>query len=542
MSTTITFRRGTGAPTSGAGLTLGEPAFDTTNRNFYIGLGSGTTAAWVGARISGSSGDIAAGLTSWIVNAKAIKDYVTNVAVAGSTTFATDISVNTLTVGRGSGNITTNTALGIGALSGNVSGSGNVAVGWGSLQSNDSGGNNVAIGQRALGTIVDSSTLTAVGDQAFRNLSGGSASVALGYMAGRYYDTGNDLLENSSNSVYIGYESRAASDGTNNEIVIGASAVGQGSNSTTIGTSATTLTRLFGTVWSNGGISAAGSTFSGDLNVNTLTVGLGGGSVYNNTAVGVNALGNPSNTGYDNTAIGFEVLRDNDTGGSNTALGTASLTVLVSGSQNTAIGMASLASITASSQNTALGFEAGRYAGTSTTELTSASNGIYIGYMARGSTNGRTNEIVIGADAVGMGSNTAVIGATTQSAAYIYGSLVPVGGISAAGITLTGNVRIIGDFTVDGTTTTINTTTISVDDKNIVLADISSPTDEYADGGGITLRGLTPKLFVWERTANSGTWTSSENLTLATGKAFYINTTQLLTEQGIVFVDGGTYT
>ena len=84
MSTTITFRRGTAAPTQGAGLTLGEPAFDTTNRNLYVGLGSGVTAAWVGARISGLSTDIAAGLTNWIVNAKAIADYVTATAVTPS--------------------------------------------------------------------------------------------------------------------------------------------------------------------------------------------------------------------------------------------------------------------------------------------------------------------------------------------------------------------------------------------------------------------------------------------------------------------------
>lgn len=367
MSTTITFRRGTAAPTSGAGLTLGEPAFDTTNRNFYIGLGSGVTAAWVGARISGSSGDIAAGLTNWIVNAKAIKDYVTNVAVAGSTTFATDISVNSLTIGRGPGDQSTNTVVGFGSLSGNSGGGYNTSIGFGALTANEDGNNNTAVGAQTLYSNQNGFYLTAIGDAALRSLSGGSGSIAIGSNAGRYYGVGTDALDSNSNSVFLGYDSRAGADATNNEIVIGASAVGQGSNSTTIGTSATTLTRLYGLIWTNGGISAAGATLSG-------------------------------------------------------------------------------------------------------------------------------------------------------------------------------NVVIGGNLTVNGTTTTINSTTISVDDKNIVLADVSSPTDILADGGGITLRGDTDKLFVWERTVNSGTWTSSENLTLATGKAFYINTTQLLTEQGIVFVDGGTYT
>jgi hypothetical protein len=46
---------------------------------------------------------------------------------------------------------------------------------------------------------------------------------------------------------------------------------------------------------------------------------------------------------------------------------------------------------------------------------------------------------------------------------------------------------INGNLTVNGATTTINSTTISVDDKNIELGSTASPTDTTADGGGITL-------------------------------------------------------
>ena len=83
-----------------------------------------------------------------------------------------------------------------------------------------------------------------------------------------------------------------------------------------------------------------------------------------------------------------------------------------------------------------------------------------------------------------------------------------------------------GDLTVNGTTTTINSTTITVDDKNIELGSVTSPTDEGADGGGITLKGTTDKTFNWvDATA---AWTSSEHLNLLTGKDFKINGTSVL--------------
>jgi hypothetical protein len=79
---------------------------------------------------------------------------------------------------------------------------------------------------------------------------------------------------------------------------------------------------------------------------------------------------------------------------------------------------------------------------------------------------------------------------------------------------------------VNGTTTTINSTTIAVDDKNITLGDVTTPTDTTADGGGITLKGATDKTFNWVDATDA--WTSSEHLNLLTGKAFYINGSSVL--------------
>lgn len=88
------------------------------------------------------------------------------------------------------------------------------------------------------------------------------------------------------------------------------------------------------------------------------------------------------------------------------------------------------------------------------------------------------------------------------------------------------NLVVAGDLTVNGTTTTINSTTLSVDDKNIELGSITSPTDTTADGGGITLKGATDKTFNWVDATDA--WTSSEHLNLLTGKAYYINGTSVL--------------
>ena len=89
-----------------------------------------------------------------------------------------------------------------------------------------------------------------------------------------------------------------------------------------------------------------------------------------------------------------------------------------------------------------------------------------------------------------------------------------------------GTVAIAGNLTVNGTTTTVNSTTLTVDDKNIELGSVTSPTDLTADGGGITLKGTTDKTFNWVDATDA--WTSSEHLNLASGKAYYINGTSVL--------------
>jgi hypothetical protein len=83
-----------------------------------------------------------------------------------------------------------------------------------------------------------------------------------------------------------------------------------------------------------------------------------------------------------------------------------------------------------------------------------------------------------------------------------------------------------GDLTVNGTTTTINSTEITVDDKNLTLGSVATPTDAGADGGGLTLKGTTDKTFSWIDATDA--WTSSEHMDLASGKVLKINGTEVL--------------
>jgi hypothetical protein len=103
--------------------------------------------------------------------------------------------------------------------------------------------------------------------------------------------------------------------------------------------------------------------------------------------------------------------------------------------------------------------------------------------------------------------------------------------LPTTGGTISSNLIISGDLTVNGTTTTVNSTTLDVKDKNIVLGNVTSPTDATADGGGITLKGATDKTFNWVNATDS--WTSSEDIDLASGKAYRVNGTIVLSGSGL---------
>jgi len=110
-----------------------------------------------------------------------------------------------------------------------------------------------------------------------------------------------------------------------------------------------------------------------------------------------------------------------------------------------------------------------------------------------------------------------------------------------------GNLTVQGNLTVNGDVVTVNTSVMTVEDKNIVLAKQTgvTPVDANAAGGGLILQGAASHVFLWHDVgqaaqassleATSGgyndaipalasqAWTSSDHINLASGKEFKIN-------------------
>jgi len=98
-------------------------------------------------------------------------------------------------------------------------------------------------------------------------------------------------------------------------------------------------------------------------------------------------------------------------------------------------------------------------------------------------------------------------------------------------ITTADGLSIDGNLTVSGNIVSIDTQTLVVEDVNIELGNVSSPSNTTANGGGITLKGTTDKTFVWSNATQS--WTSSENIDLAAGKNITVN--------GVSLFSNGTF-
>jgi hypothetical protein len=102
-------------------------------------------------------------------------------------------------------------------------------------------------------------------------------------------------------------------------------------------------------------------------------------------------------------------------------------------------------------------------------------------------------------------------------------STISIGSVTST-TTVNDDLVVTGNLTVNGTTTTIDSETLRVEDKNIVLG-YGSTSDVAVDGGGITLTGATDKTFNWVDATDA--WTSSEHMNLATGKSYKINNTAI---------------
>ena len=106
-----------------------------------------------------------------------------------------------------------------------------------------------------------------------------------------------------------------------------------------------------------------------------------------------------------------------------------------------------------------------------------------------------------------------------------FNAKAPLASPAFTGTATGANLTLSGDLTVNGTNTILDTTTLSVEDKNIEIAKVDTPTDTTADGGGITLKGTDDKTIIWDN-ANDN-WTSNQHWNIASGKSYKVNNTAL---------------
>ena len=139
-----------------------------------------------------------------------------------------------------------------------------------------------------------------------------------------------------------------------------------------------------------------------------------------NSAQGYAALLN-NTTGYYNSAQGAYALFANTTGSQNSAQGAYALLANTTGFQNSAQGAYALFANTTGFQNSAQGVSAGRYLADGVTANQTSNNSVFLGYNTKSKQASQTNEIVIGANAIGNGSNTVTLGNTSVTDTYLRG-------------------------------------------------------------------------------------------------------------------------
>ena len=145
-----------------------------------------------------------------------------------------------------------NTASGVSALQNNTTGNYNTASGASALAFNTTGVQNTASGMSALQNNTTGNYNTASGVNALAFNTTGNYNTAVGVSTGQYLADGATANQTPSNSAYFGYGTRAQSASGTNETVIGYLAIGNGSNTVTLGNSSVTGVFTSGTFYSGG--------------------------------------------------------------------------------------------------------------------------------------------------------------------------------------------------------------------------------------------------------------------------------------------------
>ena len=160
-----------------------------------------------------------------------------------------------------------------------------------------------------------------------------------------------------------------------------------------------------------------------------------------------------------NTFVGLSAGAYNTTGYSNSAQGVNALYSNTTGYYNSAQSVYALYSNTTGTYNSAMGYQAGRYITDGSTANQTSGTSVYLGAVTKALASGDTNEIVIGYNATGLGSNTVVLGNSSIVTTQLTGVILPrTNGASDLGNTTLGFKRLYMDYT---NTATIGAVTIN---------------------------------------------------------------------------------
>jgi|SRR3990170_3802508 len=143
---------------------------------------------------------------------------------------------------------------------------------------------------------------------------------------------------------------------------------------------------------------------------------------YENTAVGTSSM-TKNTTGENNTAYGAKSMYNNIDGFGNTAIGDEALYNNISSARNVAIGSSAQRSSTSGNDNVSIGYVSGNYASDGITSITTIGTSVMLGNNTKPLANAQTNQIVIGYNAIGAGTNTATLGNTSITKTILRGTI-----------------------------------------------------------------------------------------------------------------------
>jgi hypothetical protein len=190
--------------------------------------------------------------------------------IGGIKTYNSDMVVNGIKIGRGTGNNSQNTAFGSSAL-GSGTGSRNTAIGYGAMQSYSGASfdNNTSVGYSNLPRLTTGNANTSVGAEAMMSVSTGTYNTGIGQQS-LLSSTGNfntalgsaagSSVTSGSQNTFIGANSNVSTATLTNATAIGYAAIADASNKIQLGNASVTAVNTSGNITAKSFIKSGGTS------------------------------------------------------------------------------------------------------------------------------------------------------------------------------------------------------------------------------------------------------------------------------------------